>query len=119
MRSPRSRAWRPFLSIARWPGTGARGQLHVRLSRAVDRRARVTLAVGERRFALLAGPTDAWAPDAATDRAIIAAMRTARSLSIESVTAAGVPFADVYALDGAATAIDAAVLACSGSVARR
>lgn len=105
---------RPFASVARWPGTGARAQLHVRLSRPRDPRAAVTLSVGERRFALSAGPTDAWAPDTASDRAIVAAMRSGRSLSVESVAAGGRPFADVYALHGAATAIDAAMLACAG-----
>jgi hypothetical protein len=35
-------------------------------------------------------------------------------MSVEAVGAGGRPFADVYALPGAATAIDAAVLSCSG-----
>lgn len=105
---------RPFASVARWPGTGARAQLHLRLSRPRDPRAAVTLSVGERRFRLTAGPLDAWAPDAATDRAIVAAMRSGRSLSVESLGDDRRPIADVYALHGAATAIDAAMLACTG-----
>jgi hypothetical protein len=35
-------------------------------------------------------------------------------MSIEAVGAGGRPFTDVYRLDGAATAIDAAALACLG-----
>lgn len=103
---------RAFVSVARWPGAGIRAQLHVRFSRPRNPRAAVTLAVGERRFPLTAGALDAWAPDPATDRAIIAAMRANRSLSVESIGADGRPLADVYALHGAATAIDAAMLAC-------
>lgn len=107
-------AGRPFASVARWPGAGgAGGLLHIRLSRAKNPRAAVTLSVGERRFRLTAGPLDAWAPDAATDRAIVAAIRSARGLSVESVSAAGRPFVDAYALHGAATAIDAATIACA------
>ena len=109
-----SARWRPFASVATWPGQGARNQLHVRLSRARDPRARVTLSVGERRFELVAGGADAWAPDARADAAIVTAIRSGRSMSVETLAASGGPFADVYALGGAATAIDAAALACVG-----
>ncbi|HSX53806.1 MAG TPA: hypothetical protein VLG14_00775 [Sphingomonas sp.] len=102
-----------FASIANWPRGGARNQLHIRLSRARDPRAKVTLAVGERRFELMAGPSDAWAPDARTDAAIVAAIRSSRSMSVESLASGGGAFADVYALKGAATAIDAAALGCA------
>jgi hypothetical protein len=102
----------PFASIATWPGDRVHNQLHIRLSRARHPRARVMLSVGERRFELTAGDADAWAPDARTDAAVVAAMRSGRSMSVESVSAAGGAFADTYALKGAATAIDAAALAC-------
>ena len=103
-----------FASVATWPGRGLRNSLYVRLSRERDRSAGVTLSVGERRFALVATGVDAWATDAPSDRALIAAIRGGRSMSVEAVGVGGRPFADVYALGGAATAIDAAVLACVG-----
>lgn len=106
--------WRPFASIATWPGQGARAQLHIRLSHERDPRARVTISIGERRFELVAGNADAWAPDARTDAAIVAAIRAGRSLSVEALGKGGRPFVDVYALRGAATAIDAAALGCVG-----
>jgi len=109
-------AGQPFASIATWPGQGARNQLHIRLSRARDARARVTVSVGERRFELVAGAADAWAADARTDAAIVTAIRAGRSMSVETLARTGQPFADVYALRGAATAIDAAALACIGGV---
>jgi hypothetical protein len=102
----------PFASIATWPRAGARNQLHLRLSRARHPRAKVMLAIGERRFELLAGEMDAWSPDARTDAAVVAAIRSGRSMSVESVARSGRPFADVYGLKGAATAIDAAALGC-------
>jgi hypothetical protein len=102
-----------FASVAFWP-TAARGpQLHLRLGRARTPRARIILAIGERRFELRGGAQDAWSPDAETDRAIVAAMRGARSMSVETIAANGAPFADTYALSGAATAIDAAGVACA------
>ena len=106
--------WRPFASVASWPGQGVRGQLHIRLSRERNPQSRVTLSVGERRFELVAGGADAWAPDTRTDSAIVAAIRSSRSMSVETLAKTGAPFADVYALRGAATAIDAAALGCVG-----
>jgi hypothetical protein len=103
---------RPFASIATWPSDRVRNQLHVRLSRDRHDGASVTLSIGERRFELIAGSNDAWAPDARTDVAIVAAMRGGRSMSVETIGTNGAPFADVYALKGAATAIDAAALGC-------
>lgn len=103
-----------FASVSTWPGRGLHSSLHVHLSRARDRSAAVTLSVGERRFQLVANTADAWAADAASDRAIVASLRGGRSMSVEAVGAAGRPFADSYALAGAATAIDAAALGCAG-----
>lgn len=105
----RSGGW---ASVASWPGLGLRSSLHIRLSRERDRSAPVTLTVGERRFELAANGLDAWAADAPSDRAIAAALRSGRSMSVEAVGAGGRPFADVYLLAGAATAIDAAALGC-------
>lgn len=103
-----------FASVATWPRRGLRNSLDIRFSRARDPALPVTLSIGERRFALVGTAADAWAADAASDRAIVAAMRSGRSMSVEAVAPRGGPFADVYALAGAATAIDAAALACAG-----
>lgn len=102
-----------FASVATWPGRGLTESLHLRLSRPRDRSAAATLSVGERRFVLAAGTFDAWAADGPSDRAIVQALRSGRSMSVEAVGAGGRPFADTYALAGAATAIDAATLACA------
>lgn len=113
MRSGRARR-AAFASVATWPGRGLRSSFHVRLSRERDRSADVVLTAGGRRFRLVAGGWDAWAADGPGDRAIVAALRGARSMSVEAVGRGGRPFADSYALAGAATAIDAAALACAG-----
>lgn len=105
--------WKPFASVSHWPAQGVRSQLHIRMSRARAADAAVTLSIGDRRFRLTAGGADAWAQDARADAAIVAAMRSATSMSIESRDTNGYPFADVYRLRGAATAIDAAALGCA------
>ena len=44
------------------------------------------------------------APNPATDAAIVAAIRAGRSMRVAAVDRRGSPFADLYALDGAASA---------------
>jgi hypothetical protein len=104
--------WRPFASVASRGRGGRRNALFLRLSTKRTPTAPVTLSVGERRFTLTGDAETAWAPDAATDVAIVAALRGQRSMSVSAVSARGRPFADTYALAGAATAIDAAMLGC-------
>lgn len=105
--------WHPYASIATWPQAHVRGQFYARLSRTRRDNAAVTLIVDEQKFTMVAGGADVWAPDARADAAIVAAMRSARSMSLASVAATGGGFADSYALKGAATAIDAAALGCA------
>jgi hypothetical protein len=112
LRSP-SGQWRPFASVAHWPGARVRSQLHIRLSREKRGDAPVTLAIDDRRFNLSGSGGDVWAIDARTDAAIVAAIRSGRSMSVATVSAKGNAFADSYALRGAATAIDAAALGCA------
>ena len=111
--SPAARGWRPFASVATWPGSGVHGQLHIRMSRAKRPGAQVTLSIAERRFPLVSGKAEAWAPNAQSDAAIVAAMRSGSSMSISGVSVEGTGFADTYTRRGAATAIDAAALGCA------
>ena len=103
----------PYASIGSWPESGVRNQLHIRLSRPAARNATITLRVGRRSFRLTGDGGDAWARDAAMDAAIVAAIRSADRMTVRSIGTNGRRFTDSYSLAGAATAIDAATLACS------
>lgn len=103
---------RPFVAVAHWPGRRIHGQLHVRLGRAKRPGSAVLLRVDGRSFQLRGGGRDAWAPDADADAAILAAMRTGIEMIVETRAAGGELIRDQYRLRGAATAIDAAALAC-------
>ena len=61
----------------------------------------------------------AWSEGPLQERAIIAALRGATGMAIESRDTAGRRFVDPYSLDGAATAIDVAAAACAGKSQRR
>lgn len=103
---------RPFASVAWWPGRGLAGQLHIRLGREKRQGSAVLLRVDGRTFQLVSGPRDAWAPDARADAEIVAAIRTGIDMNIETRSARGLIMRDSYRLRGAATAIDAAAIAC-------
>lgn len=103
----------PYVSIGYWPKSRIRGQFYVHLSKDRGAGRDLRLTIGSRRFVLTGNGAHGWASDARMDAAIIAAMRSAPSMSIESATSGGGAIADTYRLRGAATAIDAAALGCA------
>lgn len=105
--------WRAFAAIGYWPRQGVRGQVNFRMSRARAAGAPIELFIDGRGFSLVAGSADAWAADRRADAAIIAALRSGTAMRLVGRDGAGQPFADSYALRGAATAIDAAALGCA------
>ena len=93
-------------------GRGRRGELHVRLSRAVRPGSSVMLSISGQPFQLLARGPDAWSKGPAQEAAIIAAARVATGMRFEARDAGGRRFSDRYLLSGAPSAIDAAAAAC-------
>jgi len=104
---------RGYASVGTWPASDVRGQLHLYLSRAVKAGTSVRLSVGTQRFDLISQGRDAWATDKAMDAAIVAAMRSATRMSVSARASNMRRFTDRYSLDGAATAMDAAVVGCA------
>lgn len=110
---PREGDGRGYASVAYWPERGVRGQVYVRLSRAKREGSAILLRIDERTFQLRGGGVDAWGADSAADADIVAAIRTGIAMSVESRSAGGSLIRDSYRLRGAATAIDAAAIACA------
>lgn len=108
-----SRDFKPFATIGTWPRRNLRGQVHFRLSRKLAPSSAITLSVGGKRFRLTGGGGDAWAADRTMDAAIVAAMRSASRMTIRATDTRGRRFSNTYSLAGAATAMDAATLACA------
>lgn len=102
-----------FLSVGFWPKRGLSHQLYVRLSRERSSNSGITLSAGGRRFQLVARGNSGWAKDRQMDLAILAAIRSAQSVSIQSIGRDGRTIIDAYATRGAASAVDAAALACT------
>lgn len=104
---------RAFASIGYWPEKHRTGQLHVRLGGAKRTGSAVLLRIEGRSWQLVAGGADAWAADARADAEIVAAMRRGQLMTIETRSERGQRIRDIYRLRGAATAIDAAAIACA------
>lgn len=113
IQSPLAEGWQPFASIGYWPNRAPRGQVHFRLSREKRPGSAVLLRIDDRRFQLVAGPRDAWAPDPRADAEILSAIRMGVNLSIETRSTRGALVRDQYRLRGAPTAMDAAAIACA------
>ncbi len=107
------RDFQPFASVGTWPRQNVRGQVHFRLSRKLQPGAPIALVVGRNRFALVGGEADAWAADARMDAAILAAMRSAKEMTVSARGADGRGFSNSWSLDGAPTALDAAAVGCA------
>lgn len=102
-----------YLSVGFWPKRSVTHQIYVRLSRDRSTNSGITLSAGGRRFRLKVDGNSGWATDRRMDLAVIAAMRSATSLSVESIGRDGRSIVDAYSLRGAPSAIDAAALGCS------
>jgi hypothetical protein len=89
------------------------GEFHAQLSRAARAGSSVLLNIGGQPFLLVARGDWAWSRGGRQEQAIIAAVRTAGAMRVEARDGAGRRFSDVYALDGAPTAIDAAAARCA------
>lgn len=94
-------------------GRGRWGQFHARLSRMPRAGASVIAAIGGQQFLLVSKGNLAWSRDARQDEALMAAVRSADALRLQSRDGAGRRFSDVYPLDFAPTAIDAAAARCA------
>lgn len=101
-----------FVAVATWPTRRTFNQLNFRLSRSARGGSAILLGVDGRVFQLGGRRFNAWAPGRAADRAIVAAMRTGVLATVSARDENGNAFSDRYALTGAASAIDAAALAC-------
>lgn len=101
-----------YFSIGFWPKRNVGHQIYVRMARVPSTNSAIVVSVGGRRFRLKQAMGGAFAVDRHMDLAIIAAMRSATSMSVEALGRNGRPIVDAYLLRGAPSAIDAAAIGC-------
>jgi hypothetical protein len=113
VRAPSAGKERAFASVGWFPERGVRGQVHVQFAEPKRAGSAVLLRIDGRTFQLVGGGANAWAPDARADAEIVAAMRSGVEMIVETRNARGGLMRDGYRLRGAATALDAAAIACA------
>lgn len=102
-----------FASVGNWPKRKIRGQVYFRLSYEPRDGSKLRALIAGKSYTLRGEGLNAWAEDRAGDAALVAAMRSASRMTVRGSRADGRRFSDVYALSGAATAMDAATVACA------
>lgn len=95
------------------------GEFHARLSHIPRAGSSVMLVIADQPFLLVVRDGWAWSRGPLQEQAIIAAARSGSGMRVEGRDMAGRRFADLYSLDGAPTAIDAAAARCAGKMAPR
>lgn len=103
----------PLAGLSFTPDGRRWAEFHARLSRMPRGDASVMLKIGDQPFLLVARDGWAWSRGPQQAQAIVEALRTATTMSVESRDQRGVRFSDPYLLDGAPTAIDAAAARCA------
>jgi hypothetical protein len=111
--SPLQRDYEPYATVGTWPKKGLRNQVHFRMSRELAAEPNLTLKIGSKSFKLIGGGNNAWAADKRINAAIIAQMRSAKSMTVSARGANGKGFSNTWPLAGAATAMDAAAIGCA------
>lgn len=111
--STQQRDYQPYASVGSWPRRALRNQVHFRLSRKLAPNAKIVLTIGDARFELAGGGGDAWPADARTNAAVLAAMRSAPTMTVSARATNGKGFSNTWPLAGAASAMDAAAIGCA------
>lgn len=106
--------YQPYATIGHWPRRALRNQMHFRLSRRIAAGDKISLTIGGQKFALTGGGGDAWMHKPQDNAAVIAALRGASGMTVTARGADHKIIRDTYRLEGAATAIDAALAGCAG-----
>ena len=109
----RGRDTQPYVTISFDRAGPRHGQLFAALRRPARAGSSVILTVGDEPFLLASRGSSAWSKDARQEAAILAAMRSAGGMRLQSRDRGGRRMTDRFLLDGAQTAIDAAAAACS------
>lgn len=72
----------------------------------------VKVTIGNQKFSLFTDGDTAWARDDATDRKLVAALKSGASMTVEGTSARGTKTTDTYSLSGSGAALQAINKAC-------
>jgi len=104
---------KPYIAITHAPQANVRDQVSYIAGYEFKPDSEVKVTIGKQSFALnLLQKDRAWAKDADTDKALVAAMRKGNTLVIKGTSARGTEITDTYSLNGFSKAYQAIGAAC-------
>jgi hypothetical protein len=101
-----------YFMITHWPSKKVKGQPSTIIGYPFKEGSDVTLAVGDKSFSLYPVDDMAWTDKAETEKAILAAMKGGKNMTIKGMSARGTETTDTYSLAGISAALAAIDSAC-------
>jgi invasion protein IalB len=101
-----------FFLVTHMPGRKVRGEISTIIGYPFKKDASAELKIDASAFELFTNADGAWADTPATEKKIVAAMKTGKSLSVKGVSWRGTETLDTYSLDGVTAALKKIDEAC-------
>ncbi|MBI2718669.1 MAG: hypothetical protein HY245_07150 [Rhizobiales bacterium] len=101
-----------FFLVTNMPGRKVKGEVSTLIGYTFKQESSVDLTVDDTKFLMRTVGDGAWAEDSATDKKIVAAMRTGKSLTVAGTSARGTDTFDTYSLTGVSAALTKIDEAC-------
>jgi Invasion associated locus B (IalB) protein len=101
-----------YFMVTHWPGKKVKAQPSTFIGYTFKEGSDVKLTIDTRDFILYPVDNMAWTDKAETERAIIAAMKSGKSMSVSGTSAKGTITKDSYSLSGISAAMDTIDGAC-------
>jgi len=94
-----------FFLVTHMPGRKVRGEIMTIIGYAFKKDSTVELKVDDAAFELFSNADGAWADTTATEKKIVDAMKTGKSLSLKGISWRGTETLDTYSLEGVSAAL--------------
>ena len=101
-----------FFLVTHMPGRKIRGEISTIIGYPFKKETNAELTIGEAKFTLFTNADGAWADTPATEKQIVDAMKTGKSLKVKGTSWRGTETEDTYSLDGIAAALASIDKAC-------
>jgi Invasion associated locus B (IalB) protein len=101
-----------YFMITHWPSKKVKSQPSVMIGYKFKEASDVKLTVDGRTFVLYPVDNMAWTDKVDTEKAILAAMKTGKSMVVAGISAKGTSTKDTYSLSGISAAMDSIDSAC-------
>jgi invasion protein IalB len=101
-----------FFLVTHMPGRKVKGEVSTIIGYPFKKETNAELTIDEAKFTLFTNADGAWADTPATEKQIVAAMKSGKSLKVKGTSWRGTQTEDTYSLDGISAALAAIDKAC-------